>query len=212
VAARKVDGLVAAGAHITVVAPDIVAHLVDLAGEPRAHGSVRLARRCYADGEAAGYRLVLTATGIPAVDARVAADAELAGVWVNSADDFEHCTFLLPSVHREGPITVAVSTGGTSPALAVWLRHRLARVVTPEVAVMADLMGEERRRLQEKGRPTESIPWGEVLDGAFAELVAAGDVEGARALLRRMTASATASPGSGRSRTHGGDATRRRSG
>ena len=63
-------------------------------------------------GEAGGYRLVVTATGIPAVDGAVYADAEAAGVWVNSADDSAHCSFILPSVHRDGAVTIAVSTGG----------------------------------------------------------------------------------------------------
>ena len=82
--------------------------------------------RPYERGEAAAYRLVVTATGDPDVDGAVYADAEEAGVWVNSADDTEHCTFMLPAVHRDGPVSVAVSTGGTSPALAGWLRGRVA--------------------------------------------------------------------------------------
>ena len=54
------------------------------------------------------------------------ADAEAAGIWVNSADDPAHCSFILPAVHRDGAVTVSVSTGGLSPALASWLRDRIA--------------------------------------------------------------------------------------
>ena len=56
----------------------------------------------------------------------VYADAEAAGVWANSADDLAHCWFVLPAVHRDGAVTVSVSTGGLSPALASWLRTRVA--------------------------------------------------------------------------------------
>ena len=60
---------------------------------------ITIERRPYQQGDAAGYRLVLTATGISDVDGAVHADAEGANIWVNSADDLEHCTFTLPSVH-----------------------------------------------------------------------------------------------------------------
>ncbi|MGH8919120.1 MAG: precorrin-2 dehydrogenase/sirohydrochlorin ferrochelatase family protein, partial [Actinomycetes bacterium] len=111
VAARKVEGLVRSGAAVTVVAPQVAPSIEQLA----ATSGVVIERRAYRAGEAAGYRLVITATGLPEVDAAVAADAGAGGVWVNSADDPEHCTFLLPAVHRDGPVTVAVSTGGASP-------------------------------------------------------------------------------------------------
>ena len=123
-AARKAAELLRCGALVTVIAPEVCAAMAELT-------SLTIARRHYAAGDAAGYRLVLTATGIPDVDGAVFADAQAAGVWVNSADDVAHCTFILPSVHRDGPVSVAVSTGGTSPALARWLRARLAESTGP---------------------------------------------------------------------------------
>ena len=86
----------------------------------------RIGAAPYAKGEAAAFRLVVTATGIPEVDGAVYDDAEAAGVWANSADDVAHSSFILPAVHRDGAVTVSVSTGGLSPALASWLRTRLA--------------------------------------------------------------------------------------
>ena len=70
-------------------------------------------------------RLVITATDDPAVNAAVAADATARGIWVNSADDPANCTFTLPAVARDGDVTVAVSTGGASPALASHLRGEI---------------------------------------------------------------------------------------
>ena len=107
-AARKVRGLLECGALVTVVAPEVSEAMTEL-------GPLTIERRRYERGEAANYRLVVTATGDAGVDEAVYADAEAAGVWVNSADDGQHCSFILPSVHRDGPVTFAVSTGGTSP-------------------------------------------------------------------------------------------------
>lgn len=138
VAARKVAGLVESGARVTVVAPEVVAPIDGLAATVH--------RRPYRAGEAAAYRLVVTATGVPEVDRAVAADADAARVWVNSADDVAHCTFLLPSVHRDGPVTVAVSTGGASPALATWLRRRMGAAAGEGLGTLAGLLNGARLR------------------------------------------------------------------
>ena len=138
VAARKASGLLRCGAVVTVIAPDICTAMAELS-------PLTIARRPYAAGDAGGYRLVVTATGIAAVDGAVYADADAAGVWVNSADDSEHCSFILPSVHRDGAVTLAVSTGGQSPALASWLRR-------PRLAARV------RRRFGRSGRTFGSGP------------------------------------------------------
>lgn len=179
VAARKVAGLVASGARVTVVAPEVLATIDDLGAEVH--------RRPYRRGEAGNYRLVVTATGDPAVDGTVADDAEAAGIWVNSADDVAHCSFLLPSVHRDGRVTVAVSTGGASPALATWLRHRIAATLGDGLAPLADLLDEVRRRLQATGRPTESVDWQRLLDGPLPAVVRDGHLDTAYRLLAEAT-------------------------
>jgi siroheme synthase-like protein len=191
VAARKIEGLVSCGALVTAVAPDVVDEVVRLVDAPRAvggpggvpAGTLQLERRPYRAGEASDYRLVVTATGVPEVDGAVAADAEAAGVWVNSADDPANCTFLLPAVHRDGPVTVAVSTGGSSPALAGWLRTRVAGALGPGVADLAALLDEARARLRTEGRSTEAIDWLPVLDGRLVPLVRAGRIDEARTVL-----------------------------
>jgi siroheme synthase-like protein len=208
IAAGKVAGLLAAGAVVTVVAPDVDAAIDALAtagdpandstansgtandstaddgtAEPGGPGSVTVRRRPYRAGEAADYRLVVTATGIAAVDGTVAADATAAAVWVNSADDPGRCTFHLPSVHRDGPVSVAVSTGGASPALAIWLRRRAADALGTGLGDLAGLLDEARRRLQAAGRPTSSVDWPAVLDGPLPQLVRDGRLDEARQLL-----------------------------
>lgn len=172
VAARKVATLVRCGALVTVVAPDIVPAIDELTVSE----GVVVLRRPYQAGEAGAYRLVVTATGDRLVDGAVAGDADDVGVWVNSADDPEHCSFMLPSVHRDGPVSVAVSTGGASPALATWLRRRLGEACGPGLGDLALLLEEARRRLQDQGRSTESIDWQSLLDGPLPTFVATGRI------------------------------------
>ena len=192
-AARKIASLLACGAAVTVVAPEVHEALADLVaagaiddidGPPL---DVQL--RPYRRGEATHYRLVVTATGDSEVDGAVYADAEEAGVWVNSADDPARCSFVLPAVWRQGPVTVAVSSGATSPALASWLRTRLADALGPELATLAELLAEARRRVQAQGRSTEDIDWKVLLDGPLLGLLRQGRLDEARALIEQVTES-----------------------
>ncbi len=185
VAVGKCAGLVGCGARVTVVAPHVDPSIEAM--------DVAVERRSYRSGEAGRYRLVVTATGLPDVDGEVAADADAAGVWVNSADDPEHCTFVLPSVHRDPPVTIAVSTGGASPALAAWLRHRIGETVGP-VGQLARLLEAARHDLRAHGLSTGSVDWHRLLDGPLPGLVRSGDLDAARELLRRAVGDATAGP------------------
>src|SRR5580692_9987602 len=154
VAARKVRGLLSCGARVSVIAPDIGEDMRALASS-----LARLEPRAYRPGDVAGFRLVITATGDPAVDGAVADEADAAGVWVNSADDPAHCSFILPAVHRDGAVTIAVSTGGLSPALASWLRNRLAASSGSGLDALARLLNEARQQLRAEGRPSDSVDW-----------------------------------------------------
>jgi siroheme synthase-like protein len=84
------------------------------------------------------------------VNEKVSSDAELRGMLCNVADVPDLCNFILPAVHREGPIAVAVSTGGASPALAKRLRSQIAELVRPEHAVLAEELRALRPAVQEK--------------------------------------------------------------
>ena len=82
--------------------------------------------------------LVIAATPNRALNERIYRDAEKRAMLCNVADVPELCNFILPAVHREGPIAVAVSTGGASPALAKKLRSLIAQVVRPEHGELAE--------------------------------------------------------------------------
>jgi siroheme synthase-like protein len=173
VAADKVRNLVACGADVHVVAPRVDDAITAIEG-------VTVEQRAYRPGEAAGdgYRLVIAATDDPAVNRQVHDDADAAGVWVNAADDPANCTFTLPAVLRRGSVTVSVATGGASPALAAWLRDRLAgSEVGPEYEVLADLLA-EARAAGPRG------DWRNILDSGILDDIRAGRIAEARERLQ----------------------------
>ena len=97
-----------------------------------------------------GAFLVIAATSDRAVNERVHRDAEAREMLCNVADVPELCNFILPAVHREGPIAVAVSTGGASPALAKRLRSQIAELVGPEHAELAEELRALRPEVKER--------------------------------------------------------------
>ena len=191
VALGKVRGLLAGGAtDVHVVAPDLAPELEGLAG-------VTTEARTYRSGEAAGYRLVVTATDDPAVNHQVFVDGEAAGTWVNSADDPANCSFTLPAVVRKGPIMVTAATGGHSPALATWLRRHVEGQLDDAWVTLAELLAERRAELRAEGVPTEGLSWQDVLDSGMLETVRAGRLDEARHLLRTRIAAPGGAPAAG---------------
>ncbi len=177
VAARKVAGLLRAGADVTVVAPTAVRELAD---DP----DVRWFRREYQRGEIASYRLGITATDDPEVNALVAGDAEAAGVFVNSADDPANCSFTLPAVARQGDLQLTISTNGRSPGLARWLRRHYERELSAGYDQLLDLLSETRAEAREHFGTSEIDGWDDALDADLLGLVRSGRIEDARSVLR----------------------------
>ncbi len=184
-AARKVRTLADAGARVTVVALDL-AQPVDGADDLDELATVE--RRPYRSGEAAAFDLVVTATGDPAVDDAVVADARAARVLVNSADSSRPGDVRLPAVLHRGPVTVAVSTGGASPALARWLRDRITAALPTGLETVASLVEEARAEWRASGRPTGAVAWATLLDDHVVPLVEAGRIDDARDALRAALA------------------------
>jgi uroporphyrin-III C-methyltransferase/precorrin-2 dehydrogenase/sirohydrochlorin ferrochelatase len=119
VALRKVQGLVEEGARVTIVAPEIVPSLAEMAE----HGAVEHQRRPYRGDAGGGWALVFAATDDREVNARVFRDAENAGVWCNVADDPELCSFHLPARVRRGPLQIAIGSAGEAPFVVRRLRR-----------------------------------------------------------------------------------------
>ena len=122
-----------------------------------------LSRRPFQPSDLDGVRLVITATGTVA-DGDVAAAATAAGLWVNAADRPDDCSFILPAVARNGSVSIAVSTDGTSPALAQRLRDEVAGVLTDDVVALAERLADERAAIKEQGGSTEQHDWSPAID------------------------------------------------
>lgn len=180
IAARKVEGLLACGADVVVVAQSVGEGIRRLAGT----GVVRLHERAYRPSDLDEAWLAVTATDDPAVNRAVFDDGESRRIWVNAADDPASCSFTLPSVVRQGPIMVTVATGGHSPALATWLRRHVADELGPEYAQLALLLAEARSELQAAGRTTEGLNWLSAIDSGMLEMIRLGDVGRAKERLQ----------------------------
>lgn len=143
VAARKVEALLEAGAQVKVVTIEADQELKDLA----ANGSIHLELRPYENGEAARYILTIASTDNPGVNTQIANDSRGAGKLVNIVDKPALCNFIVPSVIRRGDLTVAISTGGASPALSRRLREKLEKDLPANAAELLALMAELRSKV-----------------------------------------------------------------
>lgn len=149
VAVRKVAVLIEAGADVTVVSPSLHAELEGLrrnAGRNSA-GRLRLARRAFVAGDVKKHRLVFAATHDEALNTRIAKAARKNGVFVNVAAPGDAGSFHVPATVRRGKLSIAISTGGASAALARTLRERVERVIGPEWGQLAALLEARRARV-----------------------------------------------------------------
>ena len=172
VAEGKVRGLLAAGARVTVVSPTLTPALAALVAE----GHLAHERREYTPGDLAGAALAFAATGDRAVSRAIRSEGRERGVWVNAADDAEHCDFLLPAVLRRGPLAVAVSSGGASPALTRAVRDELERYFPADFGGFVEVVAEVRRELRERGAPVTAERWRSALEHELRGLSAGSGV------------------------------------
>jgi siroheme synthase-like protein len=184
VAERKVEGLVDTGAAVTVISPALTLRLQELAST----AVVEHVGRPYTWGDISGARLAFVATDDADVNAAVAQEARARGVWLNAADDPPHCDFILPAVVRRGRLTVAVGTGGASPALAAVMRDEVAATLPEECEALLDLAAEVRVELLGRSRHVPADVWRRALtDRQVRALVTSNDLpEARRALLERL--------------------------
>lgn len=184
VASMKVAELVNCAARVEVVAPEISESILALDG-------VMGHRREYRSEDLDGAFLVITATGMPEVDGRVAAEAEAAGLLVNSADDPDNCAFTLPARVRRGDLLVTFSTNGRSPALSTWLRRRFDAELGPEYGTLLELLSEHRADLLARGIPTEGLDWQGALDSGMLDLIREGHLAEAKERLEACLSSSS---------------------
>src|SRR3989304_6250464 len=152
-ALRKVEGLVAEGAQVTVVTPEAVGPLATLAKDQ----AITVEKRAYRRGRAAPFPLVSPATDDAGVNRRVSEDAASAGVWVNVADDPALCTFHLPARVRRGSLQLSIASVGVSPFVVRRLRLFLERRFGPEWTAWIEAAGRFRGAVRALGLPRDEM-------------------------------------------------------
>lgn len=188
---EKVEGLLRRDADVTLIAPDAVDELRELAAE----GSIKWEQREYAGAEDLGGAFIaIAATDDTDLNVRVFNDAESRAMLVNVVDVPPLCNFILPAIWRTGPLAIAISTAGASPALAKRMRAEIAEAFGPAYARLAEILNEYRGwakatlpTYQDRKQFFESIVNG---SPDPIELLRAGDEQGVHNLIasRQRTA------------------------
>jgi precorrin-2 dehydrogenase/sirohydrochlorin ferrochelatase len=137
---EKVEGLLACDGRVTLVAPEAHPELVQLALE----GSIEWERRPYEPSDLDGSFLAIAATNDSEVNIRVYEDAEARSMLVNVVDVPPLCNFILPAIVRTGPLAVAISTAGASPALAKRMKREIGELFGEPYALLAILLNDVR--------------------------------------------------------------------
>jgi siroheme synthase-like protein len=184
IAEGKVEGLLAAEASVTVISPDITAHLKSLAEKKQ----ITYLRRAYQPGDLTGAFMVICATDQPGINHQVWQEATNNHQLVNVVDDTPRCNFIAPSILRKGDLTIAISTSGKAPALAVRLKERLQQELGPEYERFLELAGELRAPLAQHvpDFETRKALWYELVDSEILEVLAGGDEAGAREIISQI--------------------------
>jgi len=181
---EKVEGLLACDADVTVIAPEAHPELVQLSLE----GSIRWEQREYAGAaDLDGALIAIAATDDTDLNIRVFEDAEERAMLVNVVDVPPLCNFILPAIVRTGPLAVAISTAGASPALAKRMKREIGEMFGEPYALLAILLNDARGwakatlpTYQDRKVFFESIVNG---DPDPIELLREGDVQAVRDLI-----------------------------
>ena len=173
IAEGKVEGLLDAGAMITVISPALTPALQNLADEKQ----FTYIERIYQHGDLNGAFMVICATDQNDINHQVWMDASENHQLVNVVDDTPRCNFIAPAILRKGDLSIAISTGGKAPAMAVRLKEFLDRNIGPEYARFLELAGQLRSPLA-KHIPdfeTRKALWYQILDAGVLDLLSQGN-------------------------------------
>jgi precorrin-2 dehydrogenase/sirohydrochlorin ferrochelatase len=183
-AEEKVKGLLAAGARVTVISPDLTPVLSTLAVE----GKVDSIARRYRRGDLRTAFLVVVVGQAAAIVQAVWEETRGRNVLVNTLDDVPHCDFIAPSIVRRGDLTVAISTGGKAPVMAVRLRQKLERELGPEHARFLEIAGMLRAPLARRWPDFETRRslWYRLIDSDVIHLLRRGNERQALARVQEI--------------------------
>ena len=155
VAEGKVSALLDAGVKLTVISPQANRGIQQAAQR----GDLEWQQRVYQPGDLQGAALVIAATNVWAVNQEVCQEAEGLGILLNVADDPDLCNFIAPALVKRGAVTLAISTGGASPALARKLRETLSQEPVLEWADLAEALARVRKELKMRRATVDPERW-----------------------------------------------------
>lgn len=173
VAEGKIPSLTQSGARIKLVSPTATPNI----READAKGELEWQQREYLAGDLEGAFIAIAATNEPLVNQQIFQEAELSGVMLNAVDDTPRCTFIAPSIVKRGPVTLAISTGGVSPALARKLRETLTDASTLDWVDLAPVLAKARQEVKRRGAVVDPDHWQECITPQLLELTQSGQEE-----------------------------------
>jgi precorrin-2 dehydrogenase/sirohydrochlorin ferrochelatase len=152
VAQRKAERLIECGAQVTIVSRTLTPLLEDR----KKANTIEHIDTDYKKQALHGAFMVIGATDRDDVNAQVSQDALSLGMLVNIVDDPDRCNFILPSLVQQGDLSIAVSTGGKSPALARKIKEDLQQLYGPEYESLLTIMGSLRKKILAQGHASEA--------------------------------------------------------
>lgn len=184
IAEGKVEGLLASRAQVTVIAPELTSQLQEWVEQ----NQVTYLARKYQLGDLTGAFMVICATDQAEINHQVWQEASANHQLVNVVDDTPRCNFIAPSILRKGDLTIAISTSGRAPALAVRLKERLQGELGPQYERFLELAGELREPLAQHvpDFETRKALWYRIVDSEVLNFLADGDTDSARDIISQI--------------------------
>jgi siroheme synthase-like protein len=170
IAEGKISKLLDSGAKIIVISPDATQGIRGFAER----GQIEFDLRKYQEGDLQGAFLVIAATNDREVNQEIFEEAEKQGILLNAVDDMPRCSFIAPSIVEKGPVTVAISTGGASPALARKLRENMEVSSALDWADATGVLSKARQIIKDKQIAVDPQRWQCCMTDELLTMIQAG--------------------------------------
>ncbi len=170
IAEGKISKLLDSGAKIIVISPDATQGIRSFTER----GQIELDLRKYQQGDLQGAFLVIAATNDRVVNQEIFEEAEKQGILLNAVDDMPRCSFIAPSIVEKGPVTVAISTGGASPALARKLRENMEVSSALDWADATGVLSKARQIIKDKQIAVDPQRWQCCMTDELLTMIQAG--------------------------------------
>lgn len=182
VALRKIQGLIEAGARVTVIDPRPLKAIKSLSSSRR----LLWLRRVYRRGDLKDAFLTVAATDNPKINRTVYKEAKRKKILLNVVDQPEFCDFIFPARVQRGDFLVTISTGGASPALARKVREDFEKYFGPEYEALVSLLGGLRQKLRSKGLKNYSRQFAKLVRSPILDYLRKGDKKAMSQLLVKI--------------------------